>query len=147
MTDARGTPSAGGWKALFFPEPTRRVPGQRHLRTLLRTAHIASMAVLLGGHAFDVPEVRLTGALHWTLATGLLLVLLEVYGTMGWLFEIRGLATVLKVILVALVPVFWEQRVWILMAVLVIGSLSSHTTASIRYYSVLTGRPGERKPG
>lgn len=135
------------WRALLFPEPERRVPGERQLRTLLRTVHIASMGVLLGGHFFDLPGVQLRGALLWTVATGGLIVLLEVYGTLNWLFEVRGVATVFKVGVTCMVPLFWEQRVWLLMAVVAIGSLSSHTTARIRYYSILTGRLGERKPG
>ena len=136
-----------GWRALLFPEPERRVPGERQLRTLLRTVHIAAMAVLVGGHVFDVPRGDLHGALIWTVLTGGLIVLLEIYGTLGWFFEVRGLVTVPKVALVCLVPVFWEQRVWLLMAALAIGSFSSHTTGKIRYYSILSGRSGERKPG
>jgi hypothetical protein len=60
---------------------------------------------------------------------------------------VRGLATLPKLALVGLVPVFWDQRIWLLMAALAIGSFSSHTSANIRYYSVLTGRLGERKSG
>lgn len=138
---------AARWKTLLFPEPERSIPGERQLRTVLRTVHIASMAVLLGGHFFDVATAHLQGALIWTVASGGLIVLLELYGTLNWLFEVRGLVTVLKVVLVCLVPVFWEQRVWLLMIVLAIGSLSSHTTAEIRYYSILTGRLAERKRG
>ena len=92
-------------------------------------------------------QAELLGALAWTVGTGLLIVLLEVYGTLNWLFEVRGLSTVLKVGLVCAIPLFWEQRVWILMAVLAIGSISAHTTARIRHYSLLTGRQAERKSG
>ena len=147
MTENRNQQGRPRRKSLFFPEPERRVPGERWLRTMLRTVHIASMAVLLGGHFFDVPAAQLHGALIWTVASGVLMVLLEVYGTLNWLFEVRGLVTVLKVGLVCAVVVFWEQRVWLLMAALAIGSLSSHAKAEIRYFSILTGRMGERKPG
>ena len=144
--DTRGRPRPR-WRTLLFPEPERRVPGERQWRTLLRTAHIAAMAVLVGGHFHDLPKQDLHGALIWTVVSGGLIVLLEVYGTLNWLFQVRGLVTVPKVALVCLVPVFWEQRIWLLMAALVIGSASSHTIARIRYYSILTGRPGERKSG
>ena len=147
MADHGTTKPRARWQGLLFPEPERRVPGERHLRTVLRTVHIASMAVLLGGHIFDVPKHDLLAPLIWTVASGGLIVLLEVYGTLNWLFEVRGLATVAKVGLVCAVPFLWEQRVWLLMGALAIGSLSSHTTAGIRYYSILTGRLGERKSG
>ncbi len=32
------------WRALLFPEPERRVPGERQLRTILRTYHRDSLA-------------------------------------------------------------------------------------------------------
>ena len=133
--------------SVLFPEPHRHVPGERWLRTVLRTLHIASMAVLLGGHVFDVPAERLHTALACTLLSGGLIVLLEIYGSLNWLFEVRGLVTVAKVGLVCAVAVFWEQRVWLLMAALALGSLSSHATAEVRHYSIRTGRIGPRKRG
>jgi len=36
--------------------------------------------------------------------------------------------------------VFWEQRVWLLMLVLVIGSVGSHMPGRFRYYSLLHRR-------
>jgi hypothetical protein len=136
-----------GQGSLFFPVPDRHVPGERWLRTVLRTLHIASMAVLLGGHVFEVPADQLYTALACTLISGGLIVLLEIYGSLNWLFEVRGLVTVVKVGLVCAVALFWEQRVWLLMAALALGSLSSHATAEVRHYSLRTGRIGKRKSG
>lgn len=136
-----------GWKALLFPEPERSLPGERELRTVFRTAHIAAMAILLGGHAFDVSPARLHLALGLTIGTGLALVALEMYGSLNWCFQIRGLATILKVLLVCLVPLLWDLRVHLLLTVLVIGSISSHMGARWRHYSVLTGRQAQHKKG
>ena len=136
-----------GLRALLFPEPERSLPGERQLRTLFRTAHIAAMAVLLGGHAFDVAPERLHLPLAFTVGTGGLLVLLELYGSFNWLFQVRGLASLVKIALVCLVPVFWDQRMILLMVVLVIGSLTSHMQARYRYYSILTGRMAMHKKG
>lgn len=136
-----------GWKARFFPEPERSLPGERHLRTGLRTAHIAAMAVLLGGHAFDVAPDRLHVALALTVVTGALLVALEMYGSLNWCFEVRGLVTILKILLVCLVPLLWDLRFYLLLSVLVIGSISSHMGAKWRHYSVLTGREAQHKKG
>ena len=133
--------------SLLFPEPDRHVPGERWLRTVFRTAHIASMAVLLGGHVFDVPAAQLRVALACAVLSGGLIVLLEIYGSLNWLFEVRGLVTLLKVGLVCAVALFWEQRVVLLMAALVLGSVSSHATAEVRHFSLRTGRMGKRKPG
>ncbi|MDP6355715.1 MAG: hypothetical protein QF473_11460 [Planctomycetota bacterium] len=134
-------------KALLLPEEDRRLPGERHWRVLLRTVHLGAVAVLLGGHYFDMPEEKLIGPLIWTVASGGLFVALESYGSFEWLFQVRGVATVLKILLILAVPFFWEQRVWILMVVLVIGSTSSHMSGKYRYYSLLRKSEGEQKYG
>ena len=38
------------WQKTLFPEPARTVRGERWWRILIRTIHIASMAVLVGSH-------------------------------------------------------------------------------------------------
>ncbi len=106
----------------------------------LRTAHIASMGMLLGGHAYDVQPQRLHHALWACLATGLALAVLETgLGTL-WFHQLRGLMTMGKLLLVAMVPIFWDHRFGILMAVVVIASVGSHMSSRFRYYSWLERR-------
>jgi hypothetical protein len=115
----------------------------------MRTAHIAVMGVLLGGHAFDVERSRLLLALWLTVGTGAVLVGLESGPRLVWLHQGRGLMTVAKLVLVALVPVFWQYRFPILLGVVVLGSVGSHMPARFRYYSVLYRRmiPDRCGPG
>lgn len=134
-------------RAILFPDPDRSFSGERALRTSLRTVHIASMGVLLGGHFFDVPAESLRPALRWTVASGASFAALELYGSFHWLFQVRGLITLGKLILILTVPFLWEFRVHILMAVLTVGSVGSHMTAGLRYYSVLTGQHRTDKRG
>ena len=54
----------------------------------------------------------------------------------GWLVQIRGVATYLKLALIASVSLFWEQRILILSVVTAIGVVVTHAPASFRYYSV-----------
>jgi hypothetical protein len=105
----------------------------------LRTAHIAAMGVLLGGHAFDVPRDDLLPALWFTVVTGIALAAVESGGSLIWLHQGRGLATLAKLGLILCVPFFWDYRLPILLAVVVIASVASHMPARFRYYSVLTG--------
>jgi len=95
------------------------------------------MAVLLGGHAFDVPRERLLPCLWWTIGTGIALTVAETNFRPVWFHQLRGLATIAKLGLMCLVPYCWSYRVWILMAVVVIASVGSHMPARFRYYSVL----------
>jgi pheromone shutdown protein TraB len=95
------------------------------------------MGVLLGGHAFDVSRDRLLPALQWTIATGVVLAVLEMGMSLVWLHQLRGLMTMAKIGLLFLVPCFWADRLWILMAVVVLASVGSHMPARFRYYSLL----------
>lgn len=95
------------------------------------------MGILLGGHAFDVPAPRLLPALWCTLGTGALLAAIEAGPRLLWFHQGRGLMTLGKLVLVALVPWFWQQRLVLLLAVVVIGSVGSHMPARYRYYSIL----------
>ena len=134
-------------KEILFPEKDRSFAGERGLRTFLRTVHLASMGALFGGHVFDVPAEKLYVALAWTIGSGAAFAILELYCTFHWLFQIRGIMTLAKIALVMLVPVFWDHRVAILLAVIAIGSVGSHAPTGWRYYSILTRNLGSHKKG
>jgi hypothetical protein len=65
----------------------------RVLNIGLRTAHLAAMGVLLGGHAFAIAPERLTVSLGLTLGTGAALAAVETGGRVLWLHQGRGLMT------------------------------------------------------
>ena len=109
----------------------------RALNIGLRTAHIAAMAVLVGGHAFAVSPHRLMPSLWLTLGTGAALALMESGAKPLWLHQGRGLVTLAKLGLLSLVPLAWELRLPILLTVIVIASVGSHMSSRFRYYSVL----------
>ena len=104
---------------------------------LLRTAHIAAMGVLLGGHAFDVHRERLMLSLWLTIGTGVALAAVEAGPRLLWFHQGRGLMTLAKLLLIAAVPFLWDQRLAILLGVVVLASVGSHMPAQFRYYSVL----------
>ena len=79
-------------------------------------------------------------ALAAVLATGGAFLALEVYQASVWLIQIRGVATLVKLVLVAAVALFWELRVPLLTTAVIIGGVSSHMPGRWRYYSVLHGR-------
>jgi len=126
----------GGW---FRVDP-RPVPAARPLRTALRTAHLIAAGALYGGHVYGVEAERLVPALAGVLATGGAFLAIEVYQASVWLIQIRGVATLVKLALVASVAVFWELRVLLLTLAVIIGGVSSHMPGRWRYHSVLHGR-------
>lgn len=125
----------------LFPETTRRLPHARAISVALRTAHLATFGFLLGGHAFGVDANRLVPYLWVTILSGLGLVATEVYAVgLYWLVLGKGLAVLAKLGLLLAVPLFWEQRVPILLIVVAIASVGSHMPARYRHYSLLHRR-------
>jgi hypothetical protein len=127
-------------KALLCPEPPRRLPAQRLLGVALRTAHLLTVGTLLGGHVFGVDAERLWPFLVGAILTGVGMITLELASTCAWLLAGKGLAVLLKLGLLLLIPPFWEHRVIILVAVTVVAGFGSHMSARFRHYSLLTGR-------
>jgi len=125
---------------ILFPATIRRVPGERGINIALRTAHLMTSGILLGGHAFDVPAHRLILFLYLTIASGAGLILLELYSSCRWIYLGKGVTVILKLSLVIAAGVWWEHRVVLLLLVVLIGSVGSHMPARFRYYSLIHGR-------
>ena len=124
-----------------FPEVTRPQSGTRGLSIALRTLHLASFGILLGGHAFAIESNQLLPALYLTIASGAGLIALEVYIIgLYWLFLGKGVMVFLKLAILLAVPSFWEYRLLLLLSVLVIASVGSHMPARFRHYSFLHRR-------
>lgn len=129
-------------------ERTRPLPGVRPLRTALRTGHLLAFGALYGGHVYGVDAAALRPALLATIATGGTLMALEMYRTPAWPLQLRGLATFAKIALVAAVAAWWDARVWLLSAAVVVGGVASHMPGRLRYYSILHRRVvGGREAG
>ena len=132
----------------WFRVDPRPVPAARVMRTLLRTAHLIAASALYGGHVYGVEAERLVPALVSVLATGGAFLGLEVYQAPVWLIQIRGVATLVKLALVAAVSIFWDFRVALLTIAVIVGGVSSHMPGRWRYHSVLHGRVvGPRESG
>ena len=96
-----------------------------------------AVAVFYGGHVYGVDAARLEPALYAVLASGWLFVALEVARAPIWLVQLRGVATFVKLGLVASLGAFWEQRLLLLTLALVIGSVVAHMPGRFRYYSLV----------
>lgn len=126
----------------FTPDPKRtQSTGTRGLSITLRTLHLASFGILLGGHAFGIESDRLRLALYFTIGSGIGLVALEIYITGPyWLLLGKGMMVLLKLLVLLAVPALWEYRLPLLLLVVVLASVGSHMPARYRHYSFLHGR-------
>jgi hypothetical protein len=106
----------------------------------LRTAHIAAMGILLGGHAFNLPPEKLLLSLWLTIGTGVGLGVIEAGPRLLWFHQGRGLMTLAKLGLLCAVPFLWDHwhlRLAVLLVVVALASVGSHMPARFRYYSVI----------
>ncbi|MBI3085504.1 MAG: hypothetical protein HYY88_07245 [candidate division NC10 bacterium] len=126
--------------AMLFPAIPRRIPYERGITIALRTAHLMTSGLLLGGHAFDVAPHRLIIFLYLTIASGVGMVFLELYSSCRWIYLGKGVMVSLKVVLLLATGIWWEQRVVFLLLVVLVGSVGSHMPARFRYYSFIHGR-------
>ena len=132
---------ADHWIGTLFPEPARRFPHFRAWSIALRTVHIAVTGILLGGHTFGVPADRLRPVLWVVIASGTGLMALDSYKSLHWLHQAWGVMLLLKLALLCLVPFFWDLRLPLLLAVVVLASTESHMAGRFRHYSFLFRRP------
>jgi hypothetical protein len=113
------------------------ISASRACNIALRTAHIGITGMLLGGHFFGVAAGRLLPLLYLAVLTGAALGIAEVYPNLRSVFEVRSLVIAAKVLLLCLVPLLWNYRFDILIAVLVMASAGSHMPRRYRHHSVL----------
>lgn len=133
-------PQTGWHHLLLFPRPPRAFPGQRWVRIAVRTGHLASMGLLLGGVAAGHAPAELSAAMWGTLLSGAVFVALELYQSGVWLLQLKGWAVMLKLMLFIGAVTTQEHSLPLLYAALVVGGISSHMPGRYRYYSPLHGR-------
>lgn len=120
--------------------PGWTIPHERLWNVALRTVHLMAFGLLLGGHAWEVEADRLLAALWVTVLSGAALMGLELVKSLEWLFLGKGVMVLAKLALLLLVPVFWEARLPLLLAVVGVASVGSHMPARFRHYSLLRRR-------
>ena len=135
--DAPASPQA---RRLFFPWPPRKFRWARPVQLLLRTVHIAAMALVLGGIAFRVPERAFAVPIVLTIASGVLLLAVDLARSGVFLYLAAGLAVHLKLVLLLLGNVFPEARLAFYLAATVVASVGSHMSGPLRHYSFVHGR-------
>jgi hypothetical protein len=125
---------------ILFPDVPRQFPHNRGLSIALRTLHLIGGSILLGGHVFQGEAERLLPALMLTVASGAGLIILELYRSCDWAYQGMGILVILKTALTAVAGLWWEQRVALLLGVVILGSIGSHMPARYRHYSFRHGR-------
>jgi hypothetical protein len=123
-----------------FPPRRRGFRGKRWVNIALRTVHLLGVAGMGGALLGGVAQSAWRPYLYLTLITGLAMLVLELWSSAIYLLQVRGQATLLKVALVAALPLAPGLEATVVVLAIVISGIVSHAPASVRYYSVFHGR-------
>jgi hypothetical protein len=125
---------------LVFPWPQRRLPWARPVQVVLRAAHVAAMGVVLGGLAFGVPEGRLHAAGLATIASGVLLLAVELVRSGVYVYTGAGVLAFLKLLLLGVGQAFPAGRFELYLAATLVAAVGAHMSARWRHFSLLDGK-------
>jgi len=124
-------------KKCLFPSSPRRFRGQRWVNIGLRSAHLIGVAGISGGFLYDLEQS--VWQTYWllTMSTGLGLSILYIWSTATWILELKGLAVVVKTMLLWLAFAFPAGRGELFVVVVIISSVVAHAPGSVRGYQWL----------
>jgi len=126
----------GAFFRLLLPAEPRSYPGQRWIKMSARAAHVILSGIYLGAYVFEVVAASRWTWLLATLASGLLMIFLDLYESGAFLVQLRGLVVVAKIPLLALVPAVGAAAVWVLAVIAFVSVISSHASSKFRYHQV-----------
>ena len=125
-------------RALLFPETSRHFPWARPVQLILRSVHIAAMAMILGGLPFGADFHALRHSILVTVASGVVLFAIDLAKDAAFLVQGSGVAVLLKLGLLGgglLQPA--TRLPWYLAATFV-AAIGSHMPGAWRHFSFLT---------
>lgn len=106
----------------------------------LRSCHIGTSSVLFGGIVWAVPYPRLSTWHHLAIATGIFLIILNIWRSRHWPYQGRGVAAWLHIGLVWLVHVWPAHALSMLVTALAFGVVGSHMPGALRHWSFVHRR-------
>ncbi len=130
----------GSLRERLAPRPPRTFRGLRAVQVAARTVHVVAMGLVLGGVAYSVPEPALTSAIALTIASGLLLLGVDLWKSGAYLYQGNGVAVLLKLALLGLGALFPAARLEFYLAATAVASIGSHMPKSWRHWSFLHRR-------
>ena len=109
---------------------------KRWTKISLRTLHLVAVAGVGGGILFGIERDLWVNYWWLALASGVLLMAIDIVSNPVWLVQIRGLVIYLKLVLLAIMGAFPQCAGMIMLTVIILSSLISHAPGNLRYYSV-----------
>lgn len=124
--------------AVLFPAAPRHFAWARPVQLVLRSLHIAAMALVVGAIPFGADFQALRLPILFTLGSGVLLFAVDLARDLGILVQGSGVAVLMKLGLLGMGYAQPASRLpWYLAATLV-ASVGSHMPGSWRHFSFLS---------
>ena len=124
-------------RTIIIPDEPRYFPGQRWLNILLRSLHLVGIAGIGAGFLFAQEPSQWQTFWQLTLLSGTALVLIYLWSTALWLIQLKGLAILLKLLLLWLAMANPELRGFLFVAIVMISGVIAHAPSRVRGYSPL----------
>jgi hypothetical protein len=118
-------------------DPQREFRGRRWLTVFLRSMHIV-VVIWLGACLMDAPiSASLKSAHLWVFATGAAMFAVDLWHHPGHLRETAGLGMLLKLALIAAMPIAPAHALALFWIVVVWSAIFSHAPASFRHARII----------
>jgi hypothetical protein len=115
----------------------RRPAWMRVLDILFRTGHIAVAGILFGGFVLDISFFQLLPWHNLTIATGCVLLVLELCQSLKWPHQGRGVLGIIHIAPLAVIHQRPDLAVPLLWVVIVSGCIGSHMPRNFRHWSFI----------
>lgn len=128
------------FRSILFPDKSRDFKAKRWLKIMLRTAHLAGIA---GMAVYVLSDTLITDWLfyiHLTIASGVAIMLLDIWSNGVWLLQLRGQAIIAKLILFAGLLMAEQHDSLLFFSIIIISGLIAHAPSNVRYYSIFHRR-------
>jgi len=119
---------------ILFPDTPRYLRGERWMNIGLRALHLVGVAGIGGGFLFGLDPVAWEAYWYLSVGTGVALTLLYLWSTCTWLFELKGLAVVLKIVLLGIALAWPATRAELFIAIVILSAVVAHAPARVRGY-------------
>ncbi len=113
-----------------------KLSAKRWIKISLRTLHLLAVAGVGGGILFALDKSIWINYWWLAMASGALMMLLDIISNPVWLLQIRGLVIMAKLILLGFLgsnPA-WDST--LLIVIIIVSGIISHAPGKLRYYSV-----------
>ncbi|HHJ20373.1 MAG TPA: hypothetical protein ENJ84_11220 [Gammaproteobacteria bacterium] len=122
------------WENRLFPRKSRQFMGQRWLNIILRSLHLVGIAGVSGGFLFTLEIAQ--WKIFWLLAlvTGITLSLIYLWSNALWLFQLKGVAIITKLVLLGIAFVQPAWRAELFVVIILISAIIAHAPGKVRGY-------------